>query len=627
MAYPNPVQPGPLVPPAPRPLVAVSSLPALGGRYFYYFRGGDMSGDSLTYRDLSGFIWWTPVNMYGRISSNVREDAGSVFEATAAIAIDAAVSEVFPWSTPIESGDPLAFVEWCRPDEVAFQYYAARNRNMEMRVSVAGETVMSRLDRTIPPAIMISAAAIPGNVDGTVTAQQAIQYIFDQWEQTYDWFGAEPVPDLRILTDAAVGNEREFYIYNPTAGVLRAAAIVIPQTMDGDRDERVSMRDIIEQFLQIFPGTIIRANSEGRVELVPRIGPDVQAVPKALSWRDITAISDGEGDPRGIVNQASVEMQGWQFQEEQVLMPPTHTVFYNPDFGLHEGALDEYVPENSEPLPNGEARQFDVFADPSEGITVNAELLAYTGGSPASTSLNLEATVARTLTLNEGDVVQQQFSWNIFNVDTVRVTVTFARRNNTISVTFDPATRVRFGPNPFVGMRYGAYSLELTEVSGHGYTRGNRRITARFGYSPDDVLPDAEGGNAVANSIAVFGERSATIQSTIFQLDAEQAQALARGYVMTNINPRTIREVRQSLWNAYPVRFEDMGRYVQLPNGEVAVVESRDYSDVSTMDSFASSSTFLAAVSHSVLDSGTPWLLFDNGTIFQLDDNTQVEES
>lgn len=102
---------------------------------------------------------------------------------------------------------------------------------------------------------------------------------------------------------------------------------------------------------------------------------------------------------------------------------------------------------------------------------------------------------------------------------------------------------------------------------------------------------------------------------------------VARAYVLQNINPRTVRDIDQTLWRTYPVRFDDIGRPIQLPSGEVAIVERRNYALASTESTLASSSTFSAVVTHSVIDATTPWLHFANGEFFTLDDDTQIEES
>src|SRR5690606_9612685 len=168
------------------------------------------------------------------------------------------------------------------------------------------------------------------------------------WAGEFDWFTYEPVPDLRLLVPGAVGAERQYYLDNPTAGVLTTEAIVIPQ----DGDNRRTMREIIDEWLSIFPGTIVRQNSSGLIELVPRVGPDAPVEVLALEWRDILSMSDGEDDPRGVVNVGRVTSQGWEWQEDQAVLPPLYVIGTRSD-GLAEAELDDVLPVDEEPLANG----------------------------------------------------------------------------------------------------------------------------------------------------------------------------------------------------------------------------------------------------------------------------------
>src|SRR5690606_16232402 len=177
-----------------------------------------------------------------------------------------------------------------------------------------------------------------------------------------------------------------------------------------------------------------------------------------------------------------------------------------------------------------------------------------------------------------------------------------------------------------MGIRYVAYLLEVT-ATGTAWTRSNEAVTAEFSLANGDVVPGPDGSNALATSTALYGEREATIRSDVFQLTPEQAQAVARGYVLFNINPRTVRDVRQSEWRAYPVRFDHVGRLVDLPNGERAVIENRSYSDAFQPDGGFMQSTFTATVQEVVIDTTTEYLHLDDGNYMRLDDGQLVEAS
>lgn len=559
----------------------------------------------------------------GRIRSHVSEVAGSLFQATQAVAVESAVSEAFPHGVTLPPGVLKVFREALRPDDLALLYYPIPTRNQEMLVTVEGETNLGRMARTYPGPIMIRVADIPGHSGETMTAQQAIQYVFDRWSSEFAWFQPLPVPDLRLLVPEAVADPRQHYIDNPYAGVVTVEAIVIPQ----EGDDRRTMREIVDEWLAIFPGTIVRQNAAGSIELVPRVGPDApDDAAVTLGWRDIISMSDGEDDPRGVVNRARCVSQGWTFEEDQALTPPLHVLGLRSD-GLQESALEEVVDDlTSERLADGGAREFETFAEPDKPLTIEWRFRAFTAGTPTSTSLTTEVDLNGSFQMQQ--TAELEVSWFIFDVDNEKTRVRFTRQGNGIRARFDQSGRWRFGPNPFVGTRYAAYVLEFT-VAGTGWVRANEQIVGEFSSSNGDVLPDADdpGQNALEVSESLFGEREATIRSSVFHLTPEQAQAVAQGYVLFNINPRTIRDVQQSEWNRYPVKFDHIGRLVDLPNGERAVVENRSYSDSFAPDGGFMQSAFTATVQELVIDTTTEYLFLDNGEFMQLDDGTLVEAS
>src|SRR5690606_13827682 len=345
-----------------------------------------------------------------------------------------------------------------------------------------------------------------------------------------------------------------------------------------------------------------------------------------LAWRDIISMSDGEDDPRGVVNRARVESQGWTFEEDQALTPPLHVLGLRSD-GLQESALEEVVDDlTSERLADGGAREFEMLAEPDKPLTIEWRFRVFTAGTPTSTSLTTEVDLNGSFQMQQ--TAELEVSWFIFGVDNEKTRVRFTRQGNGIRARFDQSGRWRFGPNPFMGTRYAAYLLEFS-VAGTGWVRANEQIVGEFSSSNGDFRRDVAdpGQNALEVSESLFGEREVTIHSSVFHLTPEQAQAVAQGHVLFNINPRTIREVQQSEWNRYPVKFDHIGRLVDLPNGERAVIENRSYSDSFAPDGGFMQSTFTATVQELVIDTTTEYLFLDNGEFMRLDDGTLVEAS
>lgn len=580
-------------------------------------------GDSRFMRSALIFASVPLVFPSNRIRSSVSEDAGSLFQATQAAAVELGLSEAFEYGEDVSAGWLRSFREALTPDQVAVSYYALPTRNQEMLVTVEGETNLGRLAGVYPAGIMVPATSIPGNAGGTVTAQQAIQHVTAQWASEHPWLSFAPIPDLRLMVPSAVAAPRQHYLDNPGDGVLTTAAVVIPQ----EGNERRSMREILDEWLAIFPGTIVRQTSTGVIELVPRVGPDAASgAAVTLTWGDLTGISDGEDDPSGVTNRCRVTSQGWEFTPNQALIAPSF-VLVRAANGVTRAVLDG---ENV--LPTDSREEHSIYDDlvftgltAPTAATVDVVIRAYGSWSPTtSSSFSLEGTATRQVTLAAGQAQDVSITHNSRSQN---VTATFRLRRSAdggrIAVSA-PGGIPESAGNPF-GRTWFAYVLDV-DVTGTAWVRSNERVESEFGQT-GTTLPGVGGGDALADSRALYGERLAVINSNVFQLTPEQAQLVARSYVLANINPRTIRDVQQSEWDLYPVKFDHIGRLVDLPTGERAVIENRSYNDSFSSTHGAMTSSFSASVTEIVIDTTTDWLLLDNGDFMQLDSGTLLEVS
>lgn len=555
-----------------------------------------------------------------RVRSSVSEDAGSLFQATQAVAVELGISEAFEYGTDVGSG-LLAFREALTPDEVAVRYYAVPTRNQEMLATVEGETNLGRLAHTIAPRIFTRGTGIPGNDGGVVTAQQAIQHVVNRWQSEHPWLVFEPIPDLRLMVPEAVAAPRQHYLDHPDAGIITTSNVVIEQ----EGNERRSMREVLDEWTAIFPGTTLRQTSRGTIELVPRVGPDApDGAALTLAWRDLARFSDGEDDPRGIYNRARVTSQGWEWSEDTPLAPPLFI------FSAASNGLQRSVLESEEVMPSAREEAWPnsiiTFAVLNDGTPVAVDLLITAFGSwsrTAASSFSIEGSAPHQFTLARGQRRDVSITHN-----TRGANVTSRWRFERLAapgpdVLYVTPLNVEAGGWNIFGNTYVAYLLEF-DVTGMAWTKSNEQVTSEFGQSGDHIPADG-GGNALDQSRALYGERVATINSTVFQLDNVQARQVAESYVLHNINPRTVRDLQQSEWNRYPVKFDHIGRFVELPNGEVAVVENRAYSDSFAPRASAMMSTFTATVSHNVIDTSTQYLYNSDGSYWENDDGTLSE--
>lgn len=605
-----------------RPLTG-SGIPAVGGAIGV--GNGGSGGWSQAGLSDAAYEWDYASDLLApgaaRIRSSVSEDAGSLFQATQAAAVELGLSEAFGWGEDVPAGRLRFFSEALTPDEVAVSYYPLPTRNQEMLTTVEGETNLGRLAGVYPAGIMVPATSIPGASGGVVTAQQAIQHVTNQWASEHPWLSFAPIPDLRLMVPSAVAAPRQHYIDNPGDGVLTTAAVVIPQ----EGNERRSMREILDEWLAIFPGTIVRQTSTGVIELVPRVGPDAPSgAAVTLTWSDLTGISDGEDDPSGVTNRCRVTSQGWEFTDNQTLRPPAFVVSIG-GLGIDRSVLDgeAVIPDDAEEFQPWRTIPFTVLVDGGNNVTVNVSITAFGSWNRTTASaFSTEGTASPSVTLAVGQSAEVSIT------HTSRALSVTARwrltRVSSVAIDVAPVSVPSYAENP-LGRTYLAYLLEF-DIIGTAWVRSNESVTSEFGQDGVGIPADG-GGDAIANSRAQYGERLAQLQSNIFQLTPEQAQAAAQSYVLWNVNPRTIRDVQQSEWNRYPVKFDHIGRLVDLPTGERAVVENRSYSDSFSSTRAAMTSSFSASVTEIVIDTTTDWLLLDNGDFMQLDSGTLLEAS
>src|SRR5690606_25445547 len=99
----------------------------------------------------------------------------------------------------------------------------------------------------------------------------------------------------------------------------RTEIISIPQT----REARLTMREIVDQWLSAFPGARLTVNTLGQVQIVPRDGPDADTTPyKTLTNDDAYSVTTGFPDQRTSVNAATVINNGWTKEEGISLLQP-----------------------------------------------------------------------------------------------------------------------------------------------------------------------------------------------------------------------------------------------------------------------------------------------------------------
>jgi hypothetical protein len=141
------------------------------------------------------------------------------------------------------------------------------------------------------------------------------------------------------------------------------------------------------------------------------------------------------------------------------------------------------------------------------------------------------------------------------------------------------------------------------------------------------VEGDALFDTSVTESQAAYGVLEERLDVRGYYLNANQARAIAQGYVLANITPRATREVELGWLGSTQVLFDARGRTIELPNGDVGRIVGVSYSDdfVSVSGGKRVRVEVELLGEPGAIDSTATWLLNDDGSFWQNDDGTTSE--
>lgn len=351
-------------------------------------------------------------------------------------------------------------------------------------------------------------------------------------------------------------------------------------------------------------------------------------------------------DLESIYNAATVVSQGLMFMPDQPLIEPTYTVqtFFDYDV-LAAGSPNavDPIPDDRTPWPmEGDGRdshgEIGVLPWPpgtlpggnEMTITWSARVYSAQGNDPDSPSnlweegsnsgvvtvyrADTESTIQVSGTVNEPAGIPFTYTWGFRWVDAGIL----------VSVRCNRPQPIQGGFPSF--LTFWTASILEFEATGEAFVRTNQTIEGRFSLRNGNELPAAgdTGENALALSEAAYGPRELQVRTNIFPLDAEQANQIAQALVLHHINPRYNLTIRQSWWNAFPIKPDHVGRLVQLPSTEVARVISRTYADDHTHHILESTAT--VQIEEPIFDLGDV-LLLDSGDFMAFDNGELVGRS
>lgn len=258
MAIPLAVTEAPLEAPFASPALVTAELPGIAVEPAGYF-GGTASGTSLSYDDVSDFVWfalfdWDAIVSGSRIRSSFEVTLGRTLVGTPQA--DVSASETFPRAEALNVGDLIAYPTMIRPLRPIALLRAIEDGGglpiYEQRLSY--ETRLAALSRMYPPSLFATTLEAIGTP--TATAQEVLQHLFDLWAQIFPEFRAKPVPPLVLFAPDETG------AYTRT---LTTDRIYLKQPEGRER----SIQTLLEDFRAIFVGYGVSVDAEGDLVIIP----------------------------------------------------------------------------------------------------------------------------------------------------------------------------------------------------------------------------------------------------------------------------------------------------------------------------------------------------------------------
>lgn len=288
-----------------RPTSISASLPNIAGRSGNYGAGGGrIMGARLQYDHLAAYAWWSLASPEDRYRSSIQETAGDILRGVSAV--DVSASEAYP-VLQRGVGDSVDFYPATQWGRATHKLTVTRQLAEEHTKAYQYGTMLGRLSRTNPPQILVDAQEVISK--NSMTAQEALTYVLTQWKATHPWLDWEPIPKLEL---GILDSEGKWVEPN-----TRALALL--QNEDRPR----SMRDMLDEFLSIFSGYLLRANSSGKLELIPPPWATDARAPLMVSNHDVYDLSrTADRDYESIINQATVRVKPWGYQPGQPVMQP-----------------------------------------------------------------------------------------------------------------------------------------------------------------------------------------------------------------------------------------------------------------------------------------------------------------
>lgn len=261
MAYPLPVTPQPLIPPAARPLLAVGLLRDAAGTSRNY-TSGTATGALLRYIGLDSYAWWIDPDLSAPVRVHLSESLTGIFadaqiEVTH-LPVDAATVRV---------GDLRSIDTDVTPEVPWYTWRVSSRADQAGLVTLTGETLLGRLARTHPREALIIVAGEDGVPDPLDLRECLRRFL------TY--YGVPFVDDI------------------PPFFLRAGDEVVVPTppafAIQPNQENPESVLDWLDKFFAPFRGYAFRADGDDRLVVTPPAWVDTMGLRLTVYRRQIVS--------------------------------------------------------------------------------------------------------------------------------------------------------------------------------------------------------------------------------------------------------------------------------------------------------------------------------------------------
>lgn len=254
MAIPPDAAPAPIEAPFPNPASIEAELPIPAANSEGYIGAGSAEGTILSYPDVSDFVWFDLLELPVRIRSTFDVTLGRTLIGTPQA--DVSANETVPRTEGLSIGDLVAYPTMIRPTRPIATLRAIEDAggNPVYEQPIGYETRLAALSRMFPPPVFVTTQEALGVAEAT--AQEVVQYLFDQWATIFPEFTAKPVPPLVLFAPDELG------VYNRT---LTTDRIFLRQPEGRER----SVQTLLEQLRAVFVGYGVSVDAVGDLVIIP----------------------------------------------------------------------------------------------------------------------------------------------------------------------------------------------------------------------------------------------------------------------------------------------------------------------------------------------------------------------